>query len=215
VLADRSVEVVVYVRRQDELVLSWYNQAVKAQGMADPLPPPDDPSHLQWDISKIVAPWESVFSSIRLRVYETGQMLNGDICSDFFSVVGISSKGIVVESEPRNTRLVRDLLEMQRITNCLPLSYQEKRRYHHELMALARAPGITGRLLDTPLWSTAERIHLLSRFESSNQSIARRYFGRDELFSDSVPVTDASACSYPGLRPETTALVMGWLLAKR
>jgi hypothetical protein len=205
----RQVAVVVYVRRQDELAVSWYNQAVKAQGYTG-----DFQKHLKemlklWDLEQALKPWVAAFGqeSICLRVYE--QL---DILADFSMLTGIQFEQLPVE--PTNTRLVRDLLELQRITNRLPLSIQEKRRYHHELMALSRSPDVLELLNDTPLLSPEEARAILAHFEASNQRTARKFLKRDQLFL--APLFDGpTPPPYPGLKVETLALVSSWLLAKR
>jgi hypothetical protein len=212
--AGRQVEVVVYVRRQDELVLSWYNQSVKAQGFAGPLADPSSSVHEQWDVAAVLAPWEAAFGAVTLRVYEKGQLVDDDICADFFQTAQLPAEGLPREADPSNTRLSRDLLEMQRITNRLPLTVQEKRKYHHALMALSRSPEVAPTLNDTPLWTGAQRRALLARFADSNARVAQRYFQRDDLFLQPPPALDTDPAPYPGLRAEVVALVMGWLLAK-
>lgn len=211
-----SVEIVVYVRRQDEAQISWYNQKVKAQGYAASWADSVEECEALWDYAAKLDGWAETFgeTNVRVRPYQAGDLQCGDICRDFLALLDIPANQFEFAAEEVNTRINRDILEFQRMVNGLPLSPLEKRRFREQLMALTHATQFSGNFSDAPVLARAGREALLARYASSNQQVARRFLGREQLFEQSLPEDTASQSQYSGLSVTALAQIMGWLIAR-
>lgn len=212
----RRLRVLVYLRRQDHLALSWYNQAVKAQGFAGDFESClADTAHL-WDFEAQVEPWAKAFGadSLELSIYEPDSLIGGEVVSDLVHRLGTSREGLPKPAAPINTRLCRELLEFQRQVNRLPLTVQDKRRFHREWIELTAATRDSDLFDDTPVIGPSQRRAILERHAEGNQALARRYFGRDELFLEPPPA-GPEPTPWTGPDPVATQMAVGWLLTRR
>jgi hypothetical protein len=214
--SDRRVSVVVYVRRQDEAQISWYNQIVKAQGfsgtMADSLSQWD----ALWDYAAVLERWAAVFGAdtVVVRPYQAQDMAGGDIRQDFVRLVGLPGDAFAYPEEAVNTRLNRDVLEFQRLVNRLPLTIQEKRRFHRELMELTTAAAGSALFADAPLLSADDRRAILDRYAPGNARVAQRYLDRPVLFDGTLPPSPPGEDTKAFLDLEKMVYVMGWIIAR-
>ena len=112
-----NVKVICYIRRQDELEESWYNQSIKGFRSCGSLPV----STGEYDTPKHFSGWEDIFGpeNMIVRPYEKEQFYGGCIFSDFLHhVFDIELTDEFVLPEKReNARLHRITLEYQRLIN--------------------------------------------------------------------------------------------------
>jgi hypothetical protein len=213
-LTGRRPTIVVYVRAQDDAHESWYNQVVKAQGATQGIEECIDRWIDLWDYRQQLERWAAVFGdeNIAVRPYEERQFANGSLADDFLSIIGVSRTNVVVPHDRVNTGLNRDVLEFQRLMNHLPLSIQEKRGFHHQLIELcARATG-AGLFDEGSVLSGAQRTAIRKRYEDGNTEVAQRYLGSSRLFLENdVPTTGGSA---EHLTVDKLTYIVGWLLAR-
>ncbi|KKD61339.1 hypothetical protein RN22_06365 [Grimontia sp. AD028] len=98
-----DVEIVVYLRRQDQHLLSHYQQASKAKGPAfgfysgidlDDLVT-DEQLDLYLDYNYRIGLWGDVFGDDKLsiRCFEKTALTGGDAVTDFFSLLGVDYNG--------------------------------------------------------------------------------------------------------------------------
>jgi hypothetical protein len=203
-----TVTVVVYLRRQDEAALSWYNQAVKAQGFAGSLE-----EHLMthrdlWDYDTRLRAWAGAFGADRLAV----RRYCGDVRRDFVEAVGLPADDLHFAAERINTEINRDIMEFQRQLNRLPLPAQDKRRFHRQLMALTAATAGNGLFSDAPLLDDTGRQRLLESYADGNRRVADACFGGIELFAPPFASSNIPILPAPGLTPDKLAALVGWLL---
>lgn len=179
-----TVRVVVYLRRQDEAHLSWYNQTVKALGYSGTIEQSIARYHDLWDYEQNLDLWAQEFGSgnIIVRRYESDDLSRWDVRRDFVVLAGIADQELTWGEQPVNTRINRDLLELQRWFNRLPLSPQRKRRFHRELMALTAASAGRGIFGDAPLLDVERRARLLEQYAASNDRVAGKYLNAASLF---------------------------------
>lgn len=212
----RDVKVIVYLRRQDDLFVSWYNQMVKAQGFSGTFD--EALAEFSWlgDYDTQLGKWAGVFGTANLNVrrYPSADATDGGVMSDFWSVVcqGIETETSDAAENRQNIALGRDLLEIQRIINRLPLSIIEKRGFHHELMQLTAAGSTL--FSDVPIAGPDKRRAILEQFASANAEVARKYFGDEPLFSADLPPQGVET-DYEGLSVEKAIAALGWLLLRR
>lgn len=216
--AEDRVSILCYLRRQDEAHVSWYNQTVKAQGNAAGFDASVRRDHGLWDYAARLAPWRAEFGTqaVWLRDYAAAV---ADVRVDFLQALGLPRDAFAMPSVRPNGRLNRDLLDVQRLINRLPLAIPRKRRYHKSLIALTEATAGRNVFDDPPFLSPDKRAALLADYAAGNRMVARTYLGRDELFA---PPAGASAQPLPtatgarrGLTPAKLATVVRWLVTHR
>lgn len=191
-----DVKVIMYVRRQDVWLESWYLQNVKWQWdkklahlRFDEFMDRIDDFH--WiDYDRYTAMIENVFGegSLSLGVFERDQMPDG-IYADFCRRIGIDDISGFEISKSRNESLLPSVSEFMRQ---LPLDEIPARyrtiisRACIELNA-EYAASRTGADVSPYLLDHRQRTAVLDRFAEGNRNVAQRYFGRDQLFFDPLP----------------------------
>lgn len=204
---DRIV-VDVFVRRQGELVESWYNQLVKAQGFSGTFEDSVTRDAHLWDFTARLEPWNDAVGRDAIRVHPYHQV-RSHVVSSYGAILGLPD-GVLTDPPNRaNTRLVRDALEYQRRRNNQPGSVPHKRRFHRTLTALsARATELC--LLDTP-FVTAERLAAIeATYQHSNEHLSARYCGGRSPI-DGTALRPRGVDDYPGLHPDTAARLDDWI----
>ena len=176
VAARHDVRVVIYLRRQDHWLMSWYNQHVKwpfdreKSGM-DPQAFLATLGDFHWlDYEKLLGRWSAVLGQegVEAAVLEKGQV--EDATPDFLARAGIDPEGLDLDAERVNDSLPVHMLEIARHLGLHELKGGKRTRVLNALReGLAdRAPP--GRV--TTVYSPEERNRVLARFEASNRAAA-------------------------------------------
>lgn len=213
---DRKTSIVFYARRQDQLFLSWYNQQVKALGFAgtfeDALP------EMNWlgDYHAQASAWADVFGTgnIYPRNYNAAMNSQFGLWSDFLSTLGLAKDAIPLQGTParENISLNRDVLEVQRVVNQLPITTVEKRAFHKDLMALTSESA--NFFSDAPLLTQKARRTLLESFADSNLGLANDFLENGFEF-ESLDLQEPEAAVYEGLSQEKVLATLAWLILRR
>ena len=212
-----AVKVVVYLRRQDEAHLSWYNQAVKAQGFTGTIEDSIRDNDTLWNYAENLAHWTDVFGeeNLIIRIYQNNELIDGDIRRDFCRLLQVTEAPLRFQSGRSNTALNRSLLEFQRTRNALPLPMQEKRRFHKQLTALSEVSAGQGMFDESMPLCEARRRELLAHYAPGNRQLAKRFFARDVLFDESMPAAHAGDGAPAALSAEALACIEHWLSVER
>lgn len=174
ITAQYRVWIVCYIRRQDELEESWYNQSVKGFRNSGSLPI----SEGEYNTRKHFSDWQDIFGtqSLIVRPYEKEQFYQGNIFSDFLHhVFGIElSNDFTLPLKQENTRLHRIALEYQRLINCLPLKERQKDAFNRPLR------NVSGKLYESScrnfsVFSPKTQTRLLKENESFYKELAQKY----------------------------------------
>ncbi|MCW2308640.1 hypothetical protein [Rhodobium gokarnense] len=209
----RAVRIVVYLRRQDDLMVSWYNQIVKAQGFSGTFSDALEAHRWLGDYRGQLARWANVFGAgnMLVRRYPSPGGDGHGLMADFW---GLTCPDIAAEAEraagqPTNVSLNRDLLEIQRIINRLPLEIVEKRRFHHELMKLTMQ--MDGFFCDAPVASGSDLDRLLAGFDDGNDEVSRTYLEGEPLFAKPLRSAEPDE-HYEGVALEKAVAALAWML---
>lgn len=180
-----SVEVHVYLRRQDKLMRSMYSTIVRVGDTRQrvfPLPGETRDFEL-FDYERILKLWRSVFPPEQLHVhrFESGALLEGDVIRDFVHAADPEGKIDVdaLRVSRQNVSVEPEALEALRLLNVALENTENSRR------------GILGRIFGMLFPGSGARISqgearaFLSEFESSNRWVATEVLGREELFDES------------------------------
>jgi len=184
-----DIRVILYIRRQDELELSSWQQwdskvsadfwAWLIRGVG-----------LRGDWARVLRAWEKIVprENITVRLYERARMLDGDVIADFANVLGLSER----------------LLQLQRPSGNVNPSYSEALldlvkgnsrlfRSKHDSDFYNIVEQLTGRAYHRrqreSLITHQQRIAILERYRVSNEWVRANYFPkvRDSLFARPSP----------------------------
>jgi hypothetical protein len=165
------IDVVIYLRRQDEAVLSEYSTLVKTghtKGFTL------KGSHMKkFDYAALLDRWSAVFGKdrIKVRMFEPGAFEGGDLVSDLLSAIGCAQRPEFSAVSPQNVSLDAPCLEYLRRLN-RHISAKDRRYLVDDLSQISTR--------EKPQFSTAEADEILHQFEDSNRDVARRYLGRQD-----------------------------------
>lgn len=185
----RDVEAIVYLRRQDHWLMSWYNQHVKwpfsrRHSTMTPREFLGSIEEFHWlDFDRLLDRWDAALGPGRLtvRIVETGQV--SDTVSDFLHHVGIEARSLDIADAQQNDSLPPEMLEFARRAGMYDLSGAARATVIRLLQEAGRTAGCAARTL----YTAAERQGVLARYAATNSAVARHWFGRDELFREGPP----------------------------
>ena len=178
-----TVRVVVYLRRQDDHLLSRYQQRIKV-GATERLA-----SRLDVDLTDLydyaarLSLWQRVVEPTELvvRPFEREQFVGGSLNQDFLAAAGISVPADALASLPRtNESLDADAVEFLRIFNLFRVEEKgatDGQIDNRDLVARLSARGATG-----PTLGLADDLldPFLARWADANATVARTWLGRPD-----------------------------------
>lgn len=189
-----NIKIIVYLRRQDEFIWSWYSQVIKTiniyqemQGCINALVK----SGYILDYEKMLEPWENVFGTenILVNVFPPKEDLYKNFCKNFDIETNDEFK---IKEEKTNDSLspeqivfiqiliARFVLEDETIKSILQKPFNIDFNYTKSLI------------------SPTQRKQILSDYEKSNNNVAKKYLNRDKLFDD-VSIPDEETWEYPDI----------------
>jgi hypothetical protein len=184
-----DVDAIVYLRRQDHWLMSWYNQHIKwpFSRRHSVMTPGEFLACLDefyWlDFEHMLGLWEQALGreKVTLRIIEKGQV--EDAIGDFLDHVGIDAKTLAFDASAQNDSLPTETLEYVRRAGMYDIPGPERVAIIGFLQEVAKSANCKARTL----YTAAERQGVLDRFEGSNRAAARHWFGRDALFLEGPP----------------------------
>lgn len=184
-----SVRVVVYLRRQDDHLISLYQQVVKqgeVRRLSDWLHQQDLANTFDYDYHRRLRMWQELLApaEIVVRRFERDHFVDGSLYQDFLSAAGIAVRlEDLVEIDARNESLDAESVELLRLVNVLRLE-------HEGLQAPSGNRPLVVRLRETelgPALTLPEPTldEFMARWATSNRAVAEEYFGDrgGELFA--------------------------------
>ena len=204
-----DIRIVLYLRRQDTMLYSTYNQLVRKKRftrdircLAPVLP----------DYHTMVHVLAATFGqeNVLVRPYEQCQLRKG-IYANFLATLGLAldkKYELPAGSGSVNASLHQDLLEFMRHCNQLPLLKPETEILDQALKGLCSL--FLANFKVEPLLSPRERHELISCQADKDAEIARTFLGRPggELFLEPWPDPEAADEPYPGLTAEKQHMIM-------
>ncbi len=203
-LSQYTVKIVVYLRRQDNYLISQYRQYIGANKYSASFK--QFISGQKWliDYYQILKPWQQVFGTenIIVRVFESDQF-NNDLLDDFLDAIDypqnrselIKTSMQSVSPSIKETNLKQYFNQIShKWFSLTPKQYRNKylTKLNNKLkkrLSIGKVINkIPDSILSNQLISEEERIELIKEFEESNQKVAREYLARTngELFYSSL-----------------------------
>ena len=171
-----EVEIVLFLRRQDDLLLSAYNQNIKAAGYFKPLAKFNELLKRQgrFDYVRLCERWVAVFGqrSVHAGIYNAGQ----DVTQDFAKVVRLPAEGV----DGLQERQVNASVD-PRLTGVLKLLNQMKAEdvdgaLMSELFEIVRKFGKKlGNERRYALMNVADRVKFMQKFSQDNALLSKKY----------------------------------------
>ncbi len=186
-----TLKVVVYLRRQDDWLVSTYRQKVRGGSeQATLIEYFDDPSEISLNYDEILSGIEKKIGkeNIILRKYDFSEFKGGKIELDFLDALGLSTtEDYVFADEQINTSYPMNFIEMKRIIN--RLDGEGNTTSHTDVSLLWEHNLIRMRefIADyrEEILSDDMRADIMGRYAEGNRSVAERYLPEGEvLFSE-------------------------------
>jgi hypothetical protein len=186
-----STKIIVYLRREDYLMSSGYNQMVKRRGVTENILDwwPKNLDQIRWSDTQL-ANWSDVFGeeNIIVRPYEKGQFYSGDIFSDFLHALGLDlTEDFELPEKKINVSYRADTLEFMRLFN--RLKFEEKQLKQLDWALQDYSANCNENHWPYGPLPSSDRIKIIEHFAEVNASIARKYLKRNDgrLFYDPLP----------------------------
>ena len=181
-----QIKVIVYLRRQVDYVLSWYNQLIKHSASKRL-------SSLSWeeyfqnyktyiavDYLKYIRQLERCFGKENLivRRFDRKFFVNNSLVDDFLNAIGLQKDEDFIDDEEvtnRNSGISENACAFKRIINKIDdIEVEEKRVFESTLRKYSNDFKSS---TDYSMMSAEEVMEFMEQFEASNQKIADEYFG--------------------------------------
>lgn len=192
-----ELHIVVYLRRQDNIMMASYNQQVKAGLQKRNIKTIVNHLIKRFNYEKILSPWVSELGQDRIKVgvYEKQQFYKNDIRSDFMHhVFGLDlDKTFRFSEENSNPGLTRAISEYKVFINNVVEDVRVNSRLNDLLFRCSEELEVASRGIFSEHSSLSPdlRLEVIEASEDINSKIAREYLGREDgvLFYDPLPVS--------------------------
>lgn len=199
-LADFDVTVLVYVRRQDKMALSYFSTGVR-YGRREWFSQTEvNPSNSIYNIRALLDAWSRYFGKdkIEVRIFEKSKLIGGDVLVDLLSLLGVENNPDfqTVDFYENKALTLEQIGFLIDINKHLPTwkeaadrhdetafrSAQELREHaiktSRELESFSNASKLSS------LLSMQDRREILGRFSEDNRYVAETFLGKSMLFDD-------------------------------
>ena len=184
-LHGHEVRIIAYLRRQDQLYSSFYNQDVKGVRQWSGSAYEFYQTHqiFQQDYHSLLAVWSEVFGSkhIIVRPFEPEQWVNGDIVQDFC----VAANTVPLRSGYKDSNLSLGINQLY-IKRCLNKVGFDKKDNEEILRVLRKvgpeAPAEAGSYVHRALYR-----HYRTEWLRANQALSADYLNGEELFKKPLP----------------------------
>ena len=211
-----DVKIICYLRRQDTVTQSMYNQKVKRGDYYLDI----STFQTEWlDYYKVLENWASVFgkNNVIVRVYEKKQFVNHSLIEDFLDILDlrVTDEFRMLKHNP-NPRLSPSLLEYMRYINCLLGDHKSTVKLKKRILrfsAKRERDTTTSIFHEHSLLSNEQRRSILDKYQDSNVLVAQEYLGRHDgqLFMEALTDVKGDRPTQNSLTDDLTAEITQYL----
>ena len=194
--AGHELKVIVYLRRQDAYIQSYWAQLVK-ETSKESFSAYIKKKHYyksrmdyntELDVIANIVGRENLI----VRIYEKGQYYggNGSLVEDFLHVIGLE----MTEEYKGSERIVNgsisgDCLEVKRILNRMPEFRARKNFLIPVMQKVTSREGKSSDYFRAACFAEGQRKEFLEQFREGNEAVARKYLNKDSgvLFEEEAP----------------------------
>jgi hypothetical protein len=180
-LFSKDIRIIIYLRRQDDFLLSTYSTNIKS-GKNFPffVPELNEETLHRYDYLRMLDLWASVFGNENLivKVFDRSTMVNGDVVQDFLSLTGIDINDDYTIPEEKNRSLDFYTMEfLRKFNNYVPMFVRKKlnpdRGNIVNILTEISGP-------DRIPFDSEELKRFFNLFEKSNREVALKYLGYED-----------------------------------
>jgi hypothetical protein len=209
------IRIVVYIRRQDDYLLSTYSTSVKVGGTRPLTVPSSKRIRTRYDHWELLSRWAGVFGreNIICRKYDKPSLKGENVVTDLLDAVHVDPNLPFEQPDTRNESFDANTLEFLRQFNKHVPRFDgdDRNAMRENLVALLNAQA-TGPL---PTLGADELREFMSNFIDTNRRVAIEYFGGELKGSDDplfLPRSDArDRTRDPGLTAERAVEISAYL----
>ena len=178
-----AVQFVLYIRRQDQYIDSYYRETVRANVFALDMNGVLEKPKNDFDYYAAVSRLEQVFGEgcVILRRYGPEYLVNGDIRQDFCSALNIPWKSDFDIRKNKNPSYSYDITEVKRLANLAP-------SYTFGANFLSRdCERCIPVIKDHPseaLFSSEDARRIMALYANGNRILSERFFDGEPLFDE-------------------------------
>ncbi|MFT6051617.1 MAG: hypothetical protein ACI9B9_001260 [Halioglobus sp.] len=207
-----KIDIICYLRRQDQMAVSRYSQALRAgHVLGAPVPRADRifQGHLPpyFDYESLLDRWSTAFgeSSVQPSIYSPSHLLEGNVVLDFLQKadMGINAHDmpmVVHANSSLSLEAQTVLLGANKALDTVHKTDEHRQQYTRLVKYLDRNAQGVGLLPEK-----AQAWAFYQAFESANSAVANRWFSRDILF-------DEDFSGYLDVKPDINAQEVATLL---
>lgn len=192
-----DISVVCYLRRQDEMALSFYSEKLRAGFIPPEILPLSNLRRRQgalppfFDFESLLDRWSEAFGPGRLSVqlYQADSLLNADVVEDFFQLADLGPPEIRLPSAANPSLCLAAQAALRRYNDICGGQDVAARDHHRPgrqaLVAYLQEQGGQDR---GQLPTREEAKAFYAAFAASNNRVAARWFQRAQLFHEDFSV---------------------------
>lgn len=188
-----ETKIVVYLRRQDRWIESWFNQQIKnGRHLKNDMMEFVNHHHFLLDYHRLIGMWAQVFGheNIIARPYEKKQLQDG-LLEDFLQTTGIgTADDFPLRQKGRhNAQLTPDAMNLINICNGLELDPGDSYWLRLQIRKLTNQFDSQAKFLNQGLLSPQSRITVLEKYAPINERVAKDFMMRSDgtLFHEEWP----------------------------
>jgi len=171
-----DIEVIAYIRRQDDFLIAMWNQWHFKSS----------PDFRAWSESvkgrignwdQAIGAWERELEGVTytVRVHDRQRLLTGDVVADFLSVIGLASDDLVGGHETAINRSLNEVAMRVAVRNRGHFTDVHDRRFTDFLRQLG-GPGLYEPVNTGLYWDAGARRAIVDLYAESNERLRQRHF---------------------------------------
>ena len=197
-LQNSRVKIICYLRRQDDLKQSIYNQSVKV-GFSEEITAYDK---YPLDYYSLLENWSAAFGrdNVIVRVYGKERLKNGNSIDDFMDIFNLKLTGEYhLPKANANPRLCPEALEYVKLLNHIWKNRKVAKRFSKALQdySVKMSPERASKYFKNhSLLTLEQRTAILEQYRHSNLLVAQQYLGWEDknLFDEISPQPQQDTC---------------------
>jgi hypothetical protein len=210
-----DIKIIVYLRRQDQLLLSTYSTWVKSGATGKLDLPSQRRTRERYDFAVLLGRWAAIFgaSNLIVRPYDRDRFIDNDLLQDFAHHVGFKIGKNFVRASKSNPSLDAEVLELLRNMNFHMPGILDEGGLRMRGVLLKFLTQLCSR--DGLTMESEKLKSFLRQFEHSNKHVAENYLDSEQPYLFREYEKDTTKVPQADLSPETISKMCAelWLQA--